>query len=45
MYKRNEIRFDMKTATRNKKETVLARKFDLNLRKELIKCQIWSIAF
>jgi len=35
----------MNSAARNKKETVLTRKFDLNVRKNLLECQIWSIAF
>jgi hypothetical protein len=29
----------------NKKKTLLTRKLDLNLRKKLIKCYFWSIAF
>ena len=34
----------MAEAARNKKQTVLLRKSNLNLRKRLIKCQIWIIA-
>ena len=29
----------------NKKKTLLTSKFDLNLRKKLVKCYIWSMAF
>jgi len=35
----------MAEAVRNKKQTVLLRKFDLNLRKRFLKCHIWIIAF
>ena len=35
----------MLKATFNKKETLITSKLDLNLRKELIKWYIWSVAF
>jgi hypothetical protein len=35
----------MAKAVRNKMETVLTRKFELNLRKKLVEGHIWSIAF
>jgi hypothetical protein len=35
----------MAKAAFNKKKTLFASKLDLNLRKKLAKCYIWSIAF
>ena len=34
----------MAKAAFNKKKTLFTRKFDLNLRKELVKCCFWSMA-
>ena len=34
----------MAKAAFNKKKTLFTRKFDLNLRKKLVKCHIWSMA-
>jgi len=41
-----EIRFRiaMAKAAFNKKKNLLTSKFDLNLRKKLVKCYIWSMA-
>jgi len=35
----------MAKASFNKKKTLFTSKLDLNLRKKLIKCYIWSMAF
>jgi hypothetical protein len=35
----------MAKAAFNKKKTLFTSKLDLNLRKNLVKCYIWSIAF
>ena len=32
-------------AAKNKKKVLFASKLDLNLKKEIVKCYIWSIAF
>jgi hypothetical protein len=42
----NEIksRIAIANAAFNKKKTLFTSKFDLNLRKKLVKCYIWSIA-
>jgi hypothetical protein len=37
-------RISMATAAFNKKKTLFTRKLDLELRKKLVKCYIWSIA-
>jgi hypothetical protein len=38
-------RIAMAKAAFNKKKTLFTTKLDLNLRKKLVKCYIWSIAF
>jgi hypothetical protein len=38
-------RIVMAKAACNKKKNLVATKLDLNLRKKLVKCYIWSIAF
>ena len=38
-------RIAMAKASFNKKKTLLTSKWDLNLRKKLVKCYIWSMAF
>jgi hypothetical protein len=38
-------RIDMAKAVFNKKKAVFISKLDLNLRKKLVKCYIWSMAF
>jgi hypothetical protein len=38
-------RIAMAKATFNKKKTLFTSKLDLNLRKKLVKCYIWSMAF
>ena len=38
-------RIAMAKATFNKKKTLFTSKLDLNLRKKLVKCYIWSTAF
>jgi len=35
----------MAKAAFNKKKTLFTSKLDLNLRKKLVKCHIWSMAF
>ena len=35
----------MRKAAFNRKKTLCTRKLDLNLRKKLVKCYIWRIAF
>jgi hypothetical protein len=34
----------MAKAVFNKKKTLFTNKYDLNLRKKLVKCNIWSVA-
>jgi len=38
-------RIAMAKAAFNKKNTLFTSKLDLNLRKKLVKCYIWSMAF
>jgi hypothetical protein len=38
-------RISMAKAAFNKKKNIFTRKLDLNLRKKLVKCYIWSVAF
>jgi hypothetical protein len=38
-------RIAMAKAAFNKKKTLFTSKLDLNLRKKLVKCYIWNIAF
>jgi hypothetical protein len=40
-----EARIPMAKAAFNRKKTLFTRKLDLELRKKLVKCYIWSIAF
>ena len=40
-----KFRIAMGKAAFNKEETLFTSKFELNLRKKLVKCYIWSIAF
>jgi len=39
-----KFRIAMARAGFNKKKTLFTRKLDLNLRKKLVKCYIWSMA-
>jgi hypothetical protein len=44
MYLRNYIRIAMAKATFNKKMALFLSKMNLELRKKLVKCYVWSIA-
>ena len=44
MYVTSKSKIAMAKAAINKKKTLFTRKLDLNLRKKIVKCYIWSMA-